>query len=116
MVYFVFLSGLLYFIIVVLITPFKSYIQTVLWYFEGLLWIIFSIHACVILGDFCYFCHLADDSAGGPGVSEVIYNPVAMYGMMIFWIYVNFGMASDIQYTRDNIYTFVCVCYLGCFI
>ena len=37
-----------------------------------------------------------------PGVPEVIYNPVAIYGMMIFWIYLNFGMASDIQYIKDN--------------
>ena len=41
-------------------------------------------------------------TAGEPGVPEVIYNPVAIYGMMIFWISFNMGMASDIQYTRDN--------------
>ena len=30
-------------------------------------------------------------------------NPAAIYDMMIFWIiYFSFGMASDIQYTRDN--------------
>ena len=63
--------------------------------------------ACVILGDFCCFCHWADDSAGGPGVPEVIYNPVAIYGMMIFWVSFNLGMASDIQYTMK----YVCVLY-----
>ena len=72
-------------------------------YFIWLLFVVnLSVHACVILGDFCYFCHWADDSAGGPEVDEVIYNPVAIYGMMIFWIYLYFGMASGIQYIRDN--------------
>ena len=33
--------------------------------------------------------------------SRPIYNPVAIYGM-IFWIYLNFGVASDIQYIKDN--------------
>ena len=93
-------SGLYYsFSIVVLISLFKSYIQIVVWYSKGLLWTFFSVHACVILGDFCHFCHWADDSAGGPGVPKVIYNAVAM---MIFWISLNLGMASDTEYTRDN--------------
>ena len=44
------------------------------------------------------------DSAGGPWLPEVICNPVAIYGMMIFWIPAcNLGLASDIQYTRDNL-------------
>ena len=42
------------------------------------------------------------DSAGGPGVPEVIYNPAAIYGMTMFWVSFNLGVASDIQYTRDN--------------
>ena len=49
-----------------------------------------------------YFCHWAEDSAGGPGVPEVIYNPVAIYGMIMFWISLNLSMASDILYARDN--------------
>ena len=52
--------------------------------------------------NFCYFSHWADVSAGGSGVPEDIYIPVAIYGMMIFWISLNLGMASDIQYTRVN--------------
>ena len=30
---------------------FKSCIQIVVWYFKGVLWIFFSVHACVILDD-----------------------------------------------------------------
>ena len=57
---------------------------------------------CVIPGDFCYFCHWADDSASGQGVPEVIYNPVVIYGIMIFWIFLDLGLTSDIQYTRKK--------------
>ena len=34
---------------------FKFYIQIVVWYFKGLLWTFLSVHASVILGDFCYW-------------------------------------------------------------
>ena len=51
----IFLSGLYYFIVVVLVSPFKSYIQIVVWYSKGLFWTFFSVHACVILDDICYF-------------------------------------------------------------
>ena len=43
-----------YFIVVVLVSLFKFDIQNVVWYFKGLLWTFFCVHACVILGDFCY--------------------------------------------------------------
>ena len=39
------LSCLEYFIVV---SPLKFYIQIVVWYFKSLLWIFFSVHACVI--------------------------------------------------------------------
>ena len=52
--YLVPLSGLYYFIVVVLVSLFKSYIQIVVWYLKGSLWTFFSVHACVILGDICY--------------------------------------------------------------
>ena len=54
MAYLVLLLGLYYFIVVVLVSPFKSYIQIVVSYFKSLLWTFSSVHACVILGDFCY--------------------------------------------------------------
>ena len=66
-----------------------------------MLWTFFSEYACVILGDFCYFCHWADDSAGEPEVPEVMDNPVAIYDMIIFQISTSLGMADN-QYTRDN--------------
>ena len=73
--------------------------------FKGSLWTLFlSLMYMPVLFwvTFVTFCHWADDSAGGPGVPEVIYNPVAIYGMMICWVSFNLGMASDIQYTTDN--------------
>ena len=41
-------------VVVVLVSPFKS--LRIIWNFKGLLWTFFNVHACVILGDFCYYC------------------------------------------------------------
>ena len=38
-----------------LLSLFKSHIQIVISDFNGLLCSFFSVHACVIMGDFCYF-------------------------------------------------------------
>ena len=54
MAYLVLLSYLYDFIVVVSVSPFKSCIKIVVWFFKGLLCTFFSVHACVILGDICY--------------------------------------------------------------
>ena len=50
----VLLSGLYYFIVVVLVSPFNPTSKLLFHIFKSLLLTVFSVHDCVILGDFCY--------------------------------------------------------------
>ena len=69
---------------------------------KGLLWTFCYVHACYIQGDFVTFVTDHMTLMVDQGILEFSYKPIAIYDKIMFWISLNFGIASDIQYTRDN--------------